>query len=220
MILTHGSILFIAIITIILFFIIYLFYRRSYLKWDELKTNQLENFIKNNSILVDDFNFLSERKKECFFKNFIQKISYSDFQNILEIRLKTKKLNDEIKNQYLNNNNDYQTFLIEILKCISDCLSYKDNTEMSNGLRSSQNKVNNIDAKVVYMRLNDKIIGSEKTKKEASEYIAKQLNDKGYTLNELNYLDKFYVDPETNKSSAPVIKDFVDFLTKINKWSK
>lgn len=219
MILTYGKIFLISIIIIIiLFFIIYFIsylYSKYYLKWDKLKVDQLDIFMRNNNILTDDFNFLSEKKKKCFFKNFTQNVPYSEFKNVLDIRSEYKKIYDKYKIQYLNDNNDYQTFLLKSLKFISKCLSYKESN--SNSLLS-QNKINNIDSEVVYNRLKDKMLGSDKIKKEASEYIAKQLNDKDYTLIEFNYLYKFYIDPDKNKSSAPVIKNFVNFLTKINKW--
>lgn len=218
MILTYSNIILIAIIIIVLFFILYIYFDKSHLKWDNLKVEQLENFVRNNSILIDDFNFLTEKRKKCFYDNFTENVSYPDFRNILDIRLESKNFNDEDKIQYLNDNNDYQTFILKILKYISKCLNYSDIKVNSNNLRS-KNKINTIDSKVVYMRLNDKITGTDKIKNEASEYIAKKLNDKGYTLNEFNYLDKFYIDPYINKSSAPIIKDFVNFLTTINKWA-
>lgn len=202
MILTYDNILFIATIIIILIFIGYLYFGKFHLKWDQLKIKQLETFIQTNRNLSSDFNFLIGDTKKCFYNNFTKNVSYSTFLKILDIRDNSKSLNDDAtKINYLNDNNDYQTFLLTILKYISYCLQ------------------GTIDSDVISTRLNDKIVGTDENKKDAYYTIAKQLNYKDYTLNQFNYLDKFYVDPVTNKSSAPVIKDFVDFLTKINKWA-
>jgi hypothetical protein len=201
MILTYGNILFIAIIIIILIFIGYLYFGKFHLKWDQLKIEQLETFIQTNPNLVSNFHILIEDKKKCFYNNFTKNVSYSTFLKIIDIRNNSKSLNDNAKIKYLNDNNEYQIFLLKILKYISNCLHAT------------------IDSHVIYSHLNDKIVGNDENKKEAYDTIAKQLNEKGYTLNQFNYLDKFYVDPDTNKSSAQVIKDFVDFLTKINKWA-
>ena len=201
MYLSYGNIIFIAITLIIIIFITYLIISKKYSQWDEFKINKLENFIQNNSILIDDYNILTDDKKKCFYDNFTKNISYSTFSNILDIRINSNSYNNQQKIIYLNNNNDYQTFILNILKYISFCLNVS------------------IDDVVVEKRLNDKITGTPDEIKQACQYIATQLNDNGYTLNQLNYLDKFYVDPVTNKSNAQVIKNFVDFLTKINKWA-
>ena len=139
--------------------------------------------------MLNDFDALPRNKYDCFFKNLTKKVSYKQFQKILDIQLKSKDASDY--EQFLNNNNDYQEFILNILKYISVCLKIE------------------IDADAVKDHLGSKLIGNP-------EKIANQLNTK-YTLNEFSYLDKFYTEPTDNISESKVITDFLNYMDKINK---
>ena len=101
MYLSYGNIIFIAITLIIIIFITYLIISKKYSQWDEFKINKLENFIQNNSILIDDYNILTDDKKKCFYDNFTKNISYSTFSNILDIRINSNSYNNQQKIIYL-----------------------------------------------------------------------------------------------------------------------
>lgn len=197
----YSDIIIYIIVFIVICVLIYLLWNRNKNVWDEFQISQLEYFITHTTDVLNDYLFLSHKKQKCFYDNFVENVNYKEFRKILDIKDKTNSMEVSTRIQYLMDNNDYQEFLLKILKYISLCLGVP------------------IDRDFVYEHLNDRILGTDEEKKMACNVIAKELIRAGYTLNQFTYMDKFYVDPVNNKSNAEVIIKFVNFLKKINKWA-